>query len=186
MVASKVEYISCITFQSSNDLSHEVLILIIIPVIGDASRPSVEGLARTLGVAGFTIKLWDVDLVIDSPLLFIAPLSRRGVRHSSGATETSSFLTTVTGLSLRPSFALFSPTTSLVIFLFRSHHFPGGSFVLRGVEGASHWDSWWGQQGLYQSISHSQGSDSSGGGGSQWDKWLGCSREITPSVPKPP
>ena len=76
MVASKVKYISCITFQSSNDLSHEVLILIIIPVIGDASRPSVEGLTPTLGVAGFTIKLRNVDLVIDSPffLLHLRPI----------------------------------------------------------------------------------------------------------------
>ena len=71
MVASKAKYISCITFQSSNDLSHEVLILIIIPVIGDASRPSAEGLACTLGVAGFTIKLWDVDLVIDPPFFLL-------------------------------------------------------------------------------------------------------------------
>ena len=75
MVTSKVEYVSCITFQSSNDLSHEVLVLIIIPVIGDTSRPSAEGLAHTLGVAGFTIKLRDVGLVIDSTLLFIAPPS---------------------------------------------------------------------------------------------------------------
>ena len=74
MVTSKVEYISCITFQGSNDLSHKVLVLIIIPVIGDASRPYAEGLTRTLGVAGFTIKLWDVDLIIDSTLLFIVPL----------------------------------------------------------------------------------------------------------------
>ena len=86
MVTSKVEYISCITFQSSNDLSHEVLILIIIPVIGDALRPSAEGLAHTLGVAGFTIKLRDVDLVINPSLLFIAPLSCRGVGYSGGAT----------------------------------------------------------------------------------------------------
>ena len=91
MVTSKVEYISCVTFQSSSDLSHEVLVLIIIPVIGDASRPLVEGLACTLGVAGFTIKLQDVDLVIDSPLLFTVPLSCQGVRHSGGATETSGF-----------------------------------------------------------------------------------------------
>ena len=76
MVTSEVEYITCITFEGSNDLSHEVLILIIIPVIGDTSRPSVEGLARTLGVAGFTIKLQDVDLVIDSPffLLCLCPI----------------------------------------------------------------------------------------------------------------
>ena len=76
MVPSKVEYISCITLQSSNDLSHEVLVLIIIPVIGDATRPSAEGLARTLSVAGFTIKLWDVDLVIDPPffLLCLCPV----------------------------------------------------------------------------------------------------------------
>ena len=76
MVTSEVKYISCITFQSSNDLSHEVLILIIIPIIGDASRPLTEGLARTLGVAGFTIKLWDVDFVINSPffLLHLCPV----------------------------------------------------------------------------------------------------------------
>ena len=71
MVASKVKYISCITFQSSNDLSHEVLVLIIIPVIRDTSRPSVEGLTRTLGVAGFTIKLRDVDLVINPPFFLL-------------------------------------------------------------------------------------------------------------------
>ena len=68
-----------------------VLILIIIPIIGDTSRPSAEGLASTLGVAGFTIKLQNVDFVVDSPLLFIAPPSCRGVRHSGGATETGSF-----------------------------------------------------------------------------------------------
>ena len=53
MVTSKVKYISCITFQGSNDLSHEVLVLIIIPVVGDTSRPSAEGGDCTLGVAGF-------------------------------------------------------------------------------------------------------------------------------------
>ena len=90
MVASEVKYISCIPFQSSNDLSHEVLILIIIPVVGDASRPSAEGLAHTLGFAGFTIKLWDVYPIINSPLLFIVPPSR-GVGHSGGATEAGGF-----------------------------------------------------------------------------------------------
>ena len=71
MVTSEVKYISCITFQSSNDLSHEVLVLIIIPIIGDTSRPSTEGLTRPLGVAGFTIKLWDVDFVINSPFFLL-------------------------------------------------------------------------------------------------------------------
>ena len=74
----------------------------------------------------------------------------------------------------------------LQFFLFRSQHFHGGSFILRGVEGVSHWVSWWEKWCLCWSISHSQGSDSSGGGGSQRDKWLGCGTEITPSVPKPP
>ena len=75
MVTSEVEYVSCITFESSNDLGHEVLILIIVPIIGDASRPSMEGLTHTLGVTGFTVELRDVDFVINSPLLFIVPLS---------------------------------------------------------------------------------------------------------------
>ena len=91
MVTSEVEYVSCITFQSSNDLGSEVFILIIVPIIGDASRPSTEGLTCTLGVTGFTIKLHDVDLVINSPLLFIASLSHQGVGDSSGATKASGF-----------------------------------------------------------------------------------------------
>ena len=90
---SEVEYISCITFQSPNDLSHEVLVLIIIPIIGvgDALGPLMEGLTRTLGVAGFTIKLWDVNFVINSPFLFIVSPSRGGVRDSVGVTKTSGF-----------------------------------------------------------------------------------------------
>ena len=75
MVTSKIKNICCITFQSSNNLRHELLILIVIPVIGDTSRPSMEGLTSTLSVAGFTIKLWDVDLVIDFTLHFIVSLS---------------------------------------------------------------------------------------------------------------
>ena len=43
----------------------------IIPIIGDASRPLTESLARTLSVAGFTIKLQDVDFVINSPFFLL-------------------------------------------------------------------------------------------------------------------
>ena len=86
MVTSEVKYIRCVTFQCSNDLGHEVLILIIIPIIGDAPRPSAKGLAHTHRVPGLTIELRDVDFVINSPLLFIASPSHQGVRNSSGAT----------------------------------------------------------------------------------------------------
>ena len=51
----------------------------------------MEGLARPLKVAGFTIKLQDVDFVINSPLLFIVPPSCQGVRNSGGATKASGF-----------------------------------------------------------------------------------------------
>ena len=85
MVTSEVEYIHCITFQCSHDLGHEVLVLIIIPIIGDALRPSVKGLARTLRVTGLTIELRDVNFVINSPLPFIVSPSYQGVGNSSGA-----------------------------------------------------------------------------------------------------
>ena len=51
----------------------------------------MEGLAHALSVAGFTIKLWDVDLVIDSTFLFVVPPSCRQVRHPSGTAKTDSF-----------------------------------------------------------------------------------------------
>ena len=116
MVTSKVKNICCITFQSSNDLGHEVFVLIIVPIVGDASRSSVEGLTHTLSIAGFTIKLQDVDFVIDSTFLFVPSLSYRGVRHSSGATTASGFRATVTGFTLRSLFTSLPSTTPLAVF----------------------------------------------------------------------
>ena len=126
MVTSEVENICCITFQSSNDLGHEVLVLIIVPIVGVTSGPSTEGLAHTLSIAGFTIKLWDVDFVIDSTFLFAMSPPCRGVGHFGGAAKTSSFPAAVTGLTLRPTFTPLPSTAPLTILLLGSHSLSGG------------------------------------------------------------
>ena len=162
-------------------MSHKIFIFVVIPVVGDASRPSVEGLTHTFGIAGLTIKLWDVDFIIDSTFLLIPPPPYRGVGDPDGATTASSFRTTVTGLALRPLLAPSSSTTSLAILLLRSCNLSGGSFIFSGVQGSSYCVSWR-ERSLSQHINHSLGSSPSNGGCGQWNEGLSRGGEITPHV----
>ena len=142
MVTGKIKDVCRIPFQGSDDLSHEVLIFIVVPVIGDTSRPLTESLAHILGIAGFAIKFWDVDLIVDSTFLLVLPLPCGRAGCSGGATIAGSLRTAITGLTLRPLLAP-SPSTTLPVIFPLGSHLSHDSFIFRGVEGSSCCISWW-------------------------------------------
>ena len=76
--------------------------------------PSLESLAHTLNITGFTIKFGDVDLVVNAPLLFILPSSGRGTGYPHGAT--SCLGAAVTSLTLRTLLLLLPLLPCLRVF----------------------------------------------------------------------